>query len=167
MHALLKPIWIKVSLIFLLIRESAIYKSAQGCNLSPTLFNIFVNDVPNLFANSCTPVKLGDTDLNFLLYADDLVLLSESQVGLQNCLTKLKSYTKRWKLNFNYKKSNILVIGTTTQRRAFLTSKWFFDNNILEQVLDYTYLGINIHCSGNYKQILNVLHSKALRAYHG
>ena len=29
------------------------------------------------------------------------------------------------------------------------------------------YLGINIHCSGSYKQILRVLHSKALRVYHG
>ena len=60
-----------------------------------------------------------------------------------------------------------MVLGTATQRRKFLTSKWFLDNNVLEQVEDYTYLGINIHCSGSYKQILRVLHSKALRVYHG
>ena len=60
-----------------------------------------------------------------------------------------------------------MVLGTATQRRTFLTSKWFFDNNVLKQVEDYTYLGINIHCSGSYKQILRVLHSKALRVYHG
>ena len=28
-------------------------------------------DIPSLFTNSCTPVQLGDTDLNCLLYADD------------------------------------------------------------------------------------------------
>ncbi len=136
----------------------------QGCNLSPTLFNIFVNDISSLFINSCNPVKLGDTDLSCLFYADDLVLLSESQVGLQKCLAKLQWYTKRWKLNINYKKSKIMVLGTATQRRAYLTSKWFFDNNILEQVEEYTYLGINVHCSGSNKQILRVLHGKALRA---
>ena len=53
-----------------------------------------------------------------------------------------------------------------TPKRIFLTSKWFFDNNVLEKVEDYTYLGINIHCSGGYKQILRILHSKALRVYH-
>ncbi len=59
-----------------------------------------------------------------------------------------------------------MVLGTATQRQAYLTSKRFFDNNILEQVEEYTYLGINIHCSGSNKQILKVLHGKALRAYH-
>ena len=79
----------------------------QGCNLSPTLFNIFINDASNLFDDSCDPVKLGNTNLNCLLYADDLVLLSESQKGLQSCLTKLERYTNRWKLNINKKKSRV------------------------------------------------------------
>ena len=60
-----------------------------------------------------------------------------------------------------------MVLGTATQRQTLLTSKWFFDNNVLEQVEDYTSLGINIHCSGSYTQILSVLHGKALRVYHG
>ena len=61
----------------------------QGCNLSPTLFNFFINDLPDIFNRPCTPVTLNDTELSCLLYADDLVLLSESKAGLQNCLNKL------------------------------------------------------------------------------
>ena len=64
----------------------------QGCNLSPTLF---INDVPNLFDDSCAPVSLGNTNLNCLLNADDLVLLSESQKGLQYFLMKLERYSNR------------------------------------------------------------------------
>ena len=89
----------------------------QGCNLSPTLFNLFINDLPDIFNRSCTPVALNDTELSCLLYADDLVLLSESKAGLQNCLTKLDSYTKKWKLNINFKKSKVMVFGTPTQNR--------------------------------------------------
>jgi hypothetical protein len=44
----------------------------QGCNLSPTLFNLFINDLPDIFDWSCTPVKLNDTNLSHLLYADAL-----------------------------------------------------------------------------------------------
>ena len=96
----------------------------QGCNLSPTLFNIFLNDVPNLFDDSCDPVRLGNTNLNCLLYADDLVLLSESQKGLQSCLTKLEKYTNRRKLNIN----NVTDNGSQFTSSEF--QKFLGDNDI-------------------------------------
>ena len=65
----------------------------QGCILSPRLFNIFLNDIPLLFDESCHPLSLGDNKLNCLMYADDLVMLSETPQGLQSCLDKLKLYT--------------------------------------------------------------------------
>ena len=58
----------------------------QGDNLSPNLFNIFVNDLTNCFDETCMPVLLGEHRINCLLYADDLIILSESASGLQNCL---------------------------------------------------------------------------------
>ena len=118
-----------------------------------------------MFDSSCAPVNFGDTDLSCLLYADDLIIFSESKSGLQNCLIKLQSYTKRWKLTINLKKSKILLFGTATQRRTYLTSNWLFENNILEQVDEYQYLGINIRYTGNFKQTQKILYNKALRAY--
>ena len=138
----------------------------QGCNLSPTLFNIFINDMPNLFNQSCDPVRLDNTDLSCLLYADDLILLSESKAGLQKCLSKLEIYAKKWILNINKKKSKILVFGTANQRRTYLLTKWYYENEALEQVDEYCYLGITIHFSGNFKKALKVLRDKALRAYN-
>lgn len=54
----------------------------QGDNLSPTLFNVFINDVCNEFDTNCDAVDLGDKKLSCLLYADDIVLLSDSASGL-------------------------------------------------------------------------------------
>ena len=62
------------------------------CNLSLSFFNIFVNDLIELFSpsdHSCFPVKLKYVSLNCLLYADDLLLMSETETGIQNCLNKL------------------------------------------------------------------------------
>ena len=69
----------------------------QGCNLSPILFNIFINDLIELFSSSdhsCFPVKLKSVSLNCLLYADDLLLMSKTETGIQNCLNKLHVYCK-------------------------------------------------------------------------
>jgi hypothetical protein len=51
----------------------------QGDNLSPTLFNIFVDDFETYLDNVVTnPVCLGDVSFNHLFFADDLVLFPES-----------------------------------------------------------------------------------------
>ena len=86
--------------------------------------------------------------------------------GLQNCLTKLDSYTKQWKLNINFKKSKVLVFGTSTQYRLHSTSMWSINQNTLENVNEYCYLGITLHSSGNFKRAQKIIHGKALHAYH-
>ena len=57
----------------------------QGDNLTPTLFNIFINDLPHQL-NHCSPAKYHDISVNYLLYADDLIMLSENKEGMQKSL---------------------------------------------------------------------------------
>ena len=47
--------------------------------------------------------------INSLLYADDLVILSRSKTGLQNCLNALSLYCDKWKLKINPKKTKIMI----------------------------------------------------------
>ena len=48
-----------------------------GCNLSPILFNIFINDLNEIFDKTfCQPAKIKNLTLNNLLYADNLILVA-------------------------------------------------------------------------------------------
>ena len=80
----------------------------QGCILSPRLFNMFINDLPEIFDQHCDPVKLGNIHLQCLMYADDIVILSESQKGLQTCMTKLEHFADKWEMKLNKKKTEII-----------------------------------------------------------
>ena len=83
----------------------------QGDSLSPTLFNIYINDFGDTL-RSCKntdPIGLGTKHLNHLLFADDLLLLSESSTGLQKCISQLEDYCEKWRLNVNLKKTKIMI----------------------------------------------------------
>ena len=82
------------------------------------------------------------------MYADDLILLSESPEGLQNCLDRLEEYTREWDLNLNLKKTKIMVFQ---QGGAKCTTRFFFGHNIVEYTTQYKYLGTIITDSGNFK----------------
>ena len=49
----------------------------QGDNLSPTLFSIYLNDLAKETKDMGPGVSLDDINISILLYADDIVLISE------------------------------------------------------------------------------------------
>ena len=80
----------------------------QGYDLSAILFNVFINDLNKIFDKTfCQPAKIKNLTLNNLLYADDLVLVSETSSGLQNCLDRLQEYCDKWRLTVNIKKTKL------------------------------------------------------------
>ena len=133
----------------------------QGCNLSPKVFNLMINDIPTLFDDSCDPAYLSSTKLNCLMYADDLVLLSTSETGLQECLCRLESYMNKCHLNLNLKKTKIICF----QRNGHIPKRIFlFGRQIVEKTSSYKYLGTIVTNTGNFKTNENNLKKKGLRA---
>ena len=64
------------------------------------------------------------------MYADDLVIMSQSAVGLQNALNKLNSYCLKWKLTVNVTKTKIMIFNKSGQV-LFNHSFTFGDNNLI------------------------------------
>ena len=108
----------------------------QGCNLSPILFNIFINDLNEIFDKTFRqPAKIKNLTLNNLLYADDLVLVSETSSGLQNCLDRLQEYCDKWRLTVNIKKPKTMVV----EKRQSLINQTSvtYKNNVLNICKSY------------------------------
>ena len=79
----------------------------QGCIISPLLFNLYLDEFPRILESSTVtdPIILPNgSPLNYLFYADDLILISSSAAGLQNQLNTLQNYSEKWLLKINLKK---------------------------------------------------------------
>ena len=134
----------------------------QGDNLRPNLFNLYINGLIDDFDHSCSPVLLGQKHISCLLYADDLVLLSESQDGLQNCLNTTWEYCKSWGLEINYTKSKVMIFNNGSR---LSNVKFFIDETELEIVRHYKYLGIMLSLNGKFTQALLDLTRRGQKAF--
>ena len=141
---------------------SSTFGLKQGGVLSPSLFNIFIDDIKDIFDDSCDPIKMFDVPLSHLLYADDLILMSTSEEGLNVCLEKLGSYCSRWQMEVNIKKSQVIVFNGAG--RLLTGYNFFYAGKKMEQVKTYCYLGIEISCSGKFGIARNCLIEKAQKA---
>ena len=137
----------------------------QGCNLSPLLFNIFVNDIVDIFDDlKCCPVKLNNKPITSLMYADDLLILSETEDGLKESLQRLRKYAKQWKMKISAKKTKIMVFN---KQRRKSDMKVKLDDLVIESCEQYPYLGTVFTPRNNFKTAQNELYKKACRAFFG
>ena len=135
----------------------------QGCILSPLLFNLYLNDLAFSLNNILSDpfVLPNGMKLSSLLYADDLIILSRSKVGLQNCLNTLSSYCNSWMLKINPKKTKIIIFQKCKRK---CDSSFYICNEKIAIVQNYTYLGTCISSTGNFTLSLDHLRQKAFHA---
>ena len=138
----------------------------QGCVFSPIIFNLFINKICNIFDESCSPVKINNVNLNSLLWADDLMLVSETPTGLQNAIDKMHSFYQSLDLQINKKKTKVIIFN---KRGVKLDKKYLFliDGVKLEITDQYQYLGLKLRPSGSMNLAVQELCDKASRAWFG
>ena len=107
----------------------------------------------------CDPIQLENIAINFLAFADDIVLLSTSQSGLQYSLNLFEKYCSKWRLTVNMKKTKVIIFNSSK-----IKAKFYFCNVKISEAKDYTYLGIVFKKDGSMCHAMKVLNSKALKA---
>ena len=136
----------------------------QADGLSPILFSLFMNDLPQYFKESKSPgVMLGNRTINCLMYAGDLLITSPSPEGLQQSLKVIHRHAQQWKFKVNTKKSNIIIFSGNGQNKNNINFK--NNNETLQIVHKQAYLGIEMTLSGRYtysREILNKTATKFL-----
>ena len=133
----------------------------QGCVLSPLLFNIFLSDIQNVFDHSGDNPIMNYEEISCLIWADDILILSETEQGLQNKLHALATYCKENKLEVNTDKTKTMIF---TKSGRLLKNRFLFRKTELENVRSYKYLGFMVTPSGEIKSGLEDLRVRALRA---
>ena len=78
----------------------------QGCQLSSTLFNAFLSDIEE----DMSKVQEGEVviereKVRTIVYADDIVLVATTEVGMKGMLRKFRKYVERKGLTVNIEKS--------------------------------------------------------------
>ena len=103
--------------------------------------------IVDIFDSTCDPKIMGEWKTNCLLYADDLILLSQSEHGLQRCLDKLSCYAKKWQMRINIKKTKAIIFNKSGK---IFRSEFKLGNQPIQVTDSYVYLGITFTPSGSF-----------------
>ena len=122
----------------------------QGCNLSPLLFNLYINELPRLLKRT----TLLNQSTSCLLFADDIVMFSDNPHDLQESLNLLQNFCSSSSLNININKTKVVVFGENPKHIKF---EWTINEETLEISDCYKYLGTWLHWRGNYTYSLTKL----------
>ena len=134
----------------------------QGSVLSPLLFNIFINDIGNSLLEDAAPF-VYDSKVNHLLYADDLVLLSTTEEGLQRNIDRVHEYCTNWGLAINTDKSKVMTFSKTG-RMLKNRYKFVIGTDDIEYVNQYKYLGVIFTSNAKFSVAEKTFSMKASRA---
>ena len=125
------------------------------------LFNLYIDDIDDIFDGMCDPVSVQNEHINHFLYADDLVILSQSKEGLQRSIDRVNEFAKTKHLSINVIKSKTMVFNHSGR---FIRDSFILNGTILEPVQSFCYLGFDIKCSGTVKHAKNILNDKGNKA---
>uniref|UniRef100_A0A8D8YDR6 Craniofacial development protein 2 n=1 Tax=Cacopsylla melanoneura TaxID=428564 RepID=A0A8D8YDR6_9HEMI len=115
----------------------------QGCIISPALFNIYVEKIiEEAIGNEKDGFKINGSVTNNLRYADDTLIIANSERELEVLLKKLDRSCKNYGMKINLKKTKIMTVSKAENPQ--LNTSITLGTETLEDVQKYPYLGAEI-----------------------
>ena len=133
----------------------------QGGILSPNFFAMYVHDLIVILKKSGFGCHLIKICIACIFFADDIVLLSPSRHGLQEMLNICVSYCKDFCLDFNVKKSKVMVVDKSAVNYDEIVPLRLNNSN-LEFTNEYKYLGVIVSSGKG----LNFPANQTIRSFH-
>jgi len=136
----------------------------QGCVMSPDLFSLYSEMILRTIENE-PGVKIGGQNLSNLRYADDTVLLADSEDKLQNLINIVNEQSKKYGMELNEKKTETMVI-TKKREEDTPTCKIKVNGTSLKQVKSFKYLGTTITWNVQDETEVNIRIAQAKSAFN-
>ena len=115
----------------------------QGCILSACLFNFYAEYIMRNagLEEAQAGIKIAERNINNLRYADDAILMVESEGKLKSFLRKVKEKSEKVGLKLNIQKTKIMAPGPITS--------WQIDGRTVETMSDFIFWSSKITAHGD------------------
>ena len=110
----------------------------QGSVLSPLLYSIFINTLPEAL-EAGPRIIVGSAAVNCILYADDIVLISNSATHLKLLLKMCEAHARRNRYAFNVAKCAVISPDDVV---------FTLENQRIRRAESFIYLGVDIDRKG-------------------
>ena len=89
----------------------------QGCILSPCLFNLYAYHEKCWLDEAQAGIKIAGRSINNLRYADDTILMAESEEEPKSLLMKVKEESEKAGLKLNIQQVKMITSGPITSHK--------------------------------------------------
>uniref|UniRef100_A0A8D8RFD8 Craniofacial development protein 2 n=1 Tax=Cacopsylla melanoneura TaxID=428564 RepID=A0A8D8RFD8_9HEMI len=135
----------------------------QGCNLSPYLFNLYIERAIRQSKECCTGIVLdGEQRIQMLRFADDIAVLAPDEFNLKRTLEFMDEVlTEQYHMKINMSKTEILMCSKETEELNIQIK-----NITVKQTKSFKYLGSCITEDGKSTNDIVQRIAQAKAAFH-